>query len=209
ITMPLITTASGVKFGKTEAGTVWLDAKRTSPFRFYQYWLNTPDEDVLKYLRFFTLLGRDEIAELERATEAEPHLRRAQRRLAEEVTRTVHGEDALQRAIAATEVLFGDRDLEGLSVAELLDIFAEVPSSAVSRQALEGDGVLLVDLAADAGLERSKGQARKLIQSGGLNVNNRRVDDPQAALTLTDAIDGEVIVLRKGKKKYHLVRVEG
>ena len=209
ITMPLITTASGVKFGKTEAGTVWLDARRTSPFRFYQYWLNTPDEDVLKYLRFFTLLGRDEIAELERATEAEPHLRRAQRRLAEEVTRTVHGEDALQRAIAATEVLFGDRDLEGLSAAELLDIFAEVPSSAVSRQALEGEGVLLVDLAAEAGLERSKGQARKLIQSGGLNVNNRRVDDPQAALTLTDAIDGEVIVLRKGKKKYHLVRVEG
>ncbi|MEP0762226.1 MAG: tyrosine--tRNA ligase, partial [Chloroflexota bacterium] len=130
LTVPLITTSTGVKFGKTEAGTVWLDARRTSPFRFYQYWLNTTDADVVPYLKYFTLLDRDEIAALERAVLTEPHLRAAQRRLAEEVTRAVHGEDGLRKAQQATEVLFGERDLEGLSADDLLDIFAEVPSSA-------------------------------------------------------------------------------
>lgn len=209
ITVPLITTSTGVKFGKTEAGTVWLDPARTSPFRFYQYWLNTPDDDVIRYLKYFTLLGREEIAELEQAVETEPHLRRAQRTLAEEVTRLVHGEEALRQAEIATEVLFGDRELEGLSAADLLDIFAEVPSSTVARDALAGEGMSIVDLAAEAGLDRSKGQIRNLIKSGGIYLNNERVDDPYRAVTLDDAIDGEVIVLRKGKKTHHLVRVEG
>jgi len=209
ITVPLITTSTGVKFGKTEAGTVWLDPARTSPFRFYQYWLNTPDDDVIRYLKYFTLLGREEIAELEQAVETEPHLRRAQRTLAEEVTRLVHGEEALRQAEIATEVLFGDRELEGLSAADLLDIFAEVPSSTVARDALAGEGMSVVDLAAEAGLDRSKGQIRNLIKSGGVYLNNERVDDPYRAVTLDDAIDGKVLVLRKGKKKYHLVRVEG
>lgn len=208
LTVPLITTSSGVKFGKTEAGTVWLDARRTSPFRFYQYWLNTSDEDVVPYLKYFTLLDRDEIAALERAVAAEPHLRAAQRRLAEEVTRAVHGEAGLQNAQQATEVLFGERDLAGLSADDLLDIFAEVPSSAVPASDLQGEGLSLVDLIADCKLERSKKQARTLIEGGGLYLNAARVDDVEQRVTLDDAIEGRVIVLRKGKKRYHLARVE-
>ena len=208
LTVPLITTSTGVKFGKTEAGTVWLDARRTSPFRFYQYWLNTSDEDVVPYLKYFTLLDRDEIAALERAVAAEPHLRAAQRRLAEEVTRAVHGEAGLQNAQQATEVLFGERDLAGLSADDLLDIFAEVPSSAVPASDLQGEGLSLVDLIADCKLERSKKQARTLIEGGGLYLNAARVDDVEQRVTLDDAIEGRVIVLRKGKKRYHLARVE-
>lgn len=208
LTVPLITTSTGVKFGKTEAGTVWLDARRTSPFRFYQYWLNTTDADVVPYLKYFTLLDRDEIAALERFVVAEPHLRAAQRRLAEEVTRAVHGEDGLRKAQQATEVLFGERDLEGLSADDLLDIFAEVPSSAVPAHDLGGEGLSLVDLAVTCGLERSKKQARTLIESGGLYLNAARTDDVERRVTLADAIEGRVIVLRKGKKGYHLARVE-
>jgi len=208
LTVPLITTSTGVKFGKTEAGTVWLDARRTSPFRFYQYWLNTSDADVVPYLKYFTLLDRDEIAALERAALTEPHLRAAQRRLAEEVTRMVHGEDGLRKAQQATAVLFGERDLEGLSADDLLDIFAEVPSSAVAASDLQGEGLSLVDLIADCKLERSKKQARTLIEGGGLYLNAARVDDVEQRITLDDAIEGRVIVLRKGKKRYHLARVE-
>lgn len=208
LTVPLITTSTGVKFGKTEAGTVWLDARRTSPFRFYQYWLNTTDADVVPYLKYFTLLDRDEIAALERAVLTEPHLRAAQRRLAEEVTRAVHGEDGLRKAQQATEVLFGERDLEGLSADDLLDIFAEVPSSAVPAADLQGEGLSLVDLAVTCELERSKKQARTLIEGGGLYLNAARVEDVERRVTRGDAIEGRVIVLRKGKKQYHLLRVE-
>ena len=208
VTMPLVTMTSGVKFGKTEAGTVWLDAARTSPFRFFQFWLNTPDEDVIQYLKFFTLLGPDEVGALERALAEAPERREAQRRLAEEVTTLVHGEDALRSAQQATEVLFGGA-LEGLSAADLLDIFAEVPSSAASRDRLGGEGLPLVDLAVECGFETSKKRARDLIQGGGVYLNNERVDDVDMAVTLNAAIDGQVIVLRKGKKKYHLIRVQG
>lgn len=207
VTVPLVTSSSGVKFGKTEAGAVWLDPKRTSPFRFYQFWINTPDGDVITYLKYFTLLDRETIAELEHAVATEPHRRAAQIRLAEEVTRMVHGESGLQAAQAATEVLFGDRDLAGLSADDLLDIFAEVPSTTLNAAALHGQGMSLVDLVAQTGLESSKAQARRLIESGGLSLNNRRVDDTAARVTLADAIDGRVLVLRKGKKSYHLIRV--
>jgi tyrosyl-tRNA synthetase len=207
LVMPLVTTAAGTKFGKTEAGTVWLDPARTSPFRFYQFWINTTDGDAIPYLKFFTLLDREEIMELERALATEPHRRAAQTRLAEEVTRMVHGEDGLRKAQAATEVLFGGRDLEGLSADDLLDIFAEVPSSELAAGSLSGAGVNVVDLALEAGLDRSKKLVRDLIKNGGLYLNNRAVDDPDRAVTRDDAIDGRVIVLRKGKKNYHLVRV--
>ena len=207
VTVPLVTSTSGVKFGKTEAGAVWLDPARTSPFRFYQFWINTTDGDVIPYLKYFTLLSREEIAELERALATEPHRRAAQTRLAEEVTRMVHGEDGLRKAQAATEVLFGGRDLEGLSADDLLDIFAEVPSSALAAGSLSGAGINVVDLALEAGLDRSKKLIRDLIKNGGLYLNNRPVDDPDRAVTLDDAIDGRVIVLRKGKKNYHLVQV--
>lgn len=209
VTMPLVTSSSGVKFGKSQGNNVWLDAQRTSPFRFYQYWLNIPDDDVIDYLKFFTLLSREEIEAIEESFEAEPHLRLAQRTLAEDVTRRVHGEAALEKALLATDVLFGNRELEGLNAEDLLDVFAEVPSSTVAKSALEGEGIAYVDLAADAGLDRSKGQIRKLVKNGGMYLNNQRVEDTDQMVTLDDAIDGEVIVLRKGKKSYHLVRVEG
>jgi tyrosyl-tRNA synthetase len=206
--VPLVTTSAGTKFGKTEAGTVWLDSKRTSPYRFYQFWLNTTDDDAIRYLKYFTLLSREEIAEYEHAVETEPHLRAAQTRLAEEVTRAVHGEDGLARAQAATEVLFGNRELDGMSADDLVDIFAEVPSCAVPRADLEGEGLSVVDLGMTCGLDRSKKQVRNLIESGGLYMNNHRVDSTDQMCTLADAIEGRVIVLRKGRKQYSLVRVE-
>ena len=207
ITVPLVTTASGTKFGKTEAGTVWLDPGRTSPFRFYQFWINTPDADVVKYLKFFTLLSQDEVAALEEAVETEPHRRAAQTQLAEEVTHMVHGDDGLRKAQAATEVLFGGRELAGLSADDLVDIFAEVPSSALNEDTLAGDGINIVDLAITCGLDRSKKQVRNLIDNGGLYLNNQRVDETDRSVSMADAIDGRVLVLRKGKKKYHLVQV--
>ncbi len=207
VTVPLVTSSSGVKFGKTESGTVWLDPARTSPYRFYQFWINTPDDDVIRYLKFFTLLGPDVIAELETAMAENPGARAAQKRLAEEVTRSVHGEDALQAAIKATDVLFGG-SLEGLSADDLMDIFSEVPSSTVSAGTLRGDGMPLVDIVIDAGFESSKKRARDLIGGGGVNVNNEKIEDIDAVLTLDHAIDGQVLVLRKGKKTYHIVRVE-
>jgi tyrosyl-tRNA synthetase len=203
--VPLVTSSTGVKFGKTEAGAVWLDPARTSPFRFYQYWLNAADADAIRYLKYFTLLDQDEIAEYEKAVEEAPHERAAQKRLAEEVTRNVHGEDGLAAALKATEVLFGG-ELEGLSAAELLDIFAEVPSSTFAWADLEG--MPLVDLAVECGFESSKKRVRTLIEGGGVSVNNEKRDDVEALISLSDAIDGQVVVLRKGKKKYHLVRVE-
>jgi tyrosyl-tRNA synthetase len=208
VVVPLVAAASGVKFGKTEAGTVWLDAGRTSPFRFYQFWLNTADEDAIKYLKYFTLLGPDEVAGLEHAVAGAPERREAQRRLAQEVTRMVHGEAELARAEQATEVLFGG-DLEGLSAADLLDVFADVPSSTVAKEDLSGEGMAIADLTHLCGLESSKKRSRQLVESGGVYLNNRRVDDVSATVDLASAIDGQVIVLRKGKKKYHLVRVEG
>ncbi|MCC6905722.1 MAG: tyrosine--tRNA ligase [Anaerolineae bacterium] len=208
LTVPLITTSSGTKFGKTEAGTVWLSAERTSPFRFYQFWLNTSDDDAVRYLKCFTFLGPDEIGALEDGLRNHPEQREAQRTLAQVVTRMVHGEEALMRAEQATQVLFGG-SLDGLSAAELLDIFAEVPSSTVTAAELQGEGLPTVALAQRVNFETSNGRARQLIESGGLYANNRRIDDPNGSIGIAEAIDGRVIVLRKGRKNYHLVRVQG
>ncbi|MBN1430065.1 MAG: tyrosine--tRNA ligase [Anaerolineae bacterium] len=208
LTVPLVTTSTGVKFGKTEAGAVWLDPKRTSPFRFYQYWINTDDKDAIKYLKFFTLLSREEIAELEQLVETEPHRRAAQTRLAEEVTRMVHGDDGLAAAKAATGVLFGEGDMQGMGADDLLDIFSEVPSSTIPDGSLSGDGMSIVDLVVLSGLEQSKKQARNLIENGGLYLNGQRVENMSQVVTAADAIDGQVLVLRKGKKQYHLVSLK-
>jgi tyrosyl-tRNA synthetase len=209
LTVPLVTTSSGVKFGKTEEGTVWLDAARTSPFKFYQFWLNTGDEDVIRYLKYFTLLGPEEIGALEQALTDAPESREAQRRLAEEVTRAVHGPEGLARAEQATDVLFGGGDVSGLGADELLDIFAEVPSSAIPVDAFAGEGLPIADLLVRCGLESGKKRARTLVESGGAYLNGQRLDDPQASIPLSAAIDGAVIVLRKGKRTHHLVRIEG
>jgi tyrosyl-tRNA synthetase len=202
---PLVTTSAGIKFGKTEAGSVWLDANLTSPYRFYQFWYNTDDRDVVKYLKFFTMLNRQEIATLEALTASAPEKREAQKRLAEEVTLMVHGEYNLRKAIQASQVLFGG-EIADLSASEVLDIFADVPSSDIPRASFAGDGMPLVDLVIACGFAPSKGAARRLIEAGGIYVNNRRVADVQATIDLSALIEGQYLVLRKGAREYHLVR---
>lgn len=209
IVLPLMTTASGVKFGKTEAGAVWLDPERTSPFRFYQFWLNTDDRDVEHYLKAFTFLPLPEIAEVLAEHARNAAARVAQRRLAIEVTRMVHGEDGLERAERATGVLFGSRAAQELGATELLDVFADVPSTEIARTQLEGDGLLVVDLLSGAGVASSKGEARRLITGGGIYLNGERLTSPDQRVGSEAAIDGQVLLLRKGKKDNHVVRLVG
>jgi tyrosyl-tRNA synthetase len=203
---PLMKTASGVKFGKTEAGTVWLDPDRTSPFRFYQFWLNTDDRDVVNYLQCFTFLDRDRIDDLARATETSPDKRAAQRMLAREVTALVHGSDQVRRAENASSVLFGE-DIATLAPDDVLAVFDDVPSTELPADGFGGDGMGVIDLIARAQLAPSKSEARRLVQSGGVYVNNRRIADPQARLTRDQAIGGRLFVLRKGSKQNHLIRL--
>jgi tyrosyl-tRNA synthetase len=203
---PLVTTSAGIKFGKTEAGSVWLDPNLTSPYRFYQFWINTDDSDVVKYLKFFTMLDQQSIAELEHSVADSPEKREAQKRLAEEVTRRVHGESNLRKAEQASRVLFGG-EIADLSANDVLDIFAEVPSSTIPRDTFEGDGLSLVDLVIACGFATSKGAARSLIKDGGIYINNRRVSDVQATIGLSALIEGQYLILRKGAREYHLVRI--
>ncbi len=208
VVLCLLTTSTGAKFGKTEAGTVWLDPTRTSPYRFYQYWINASDEDALRYLSLFTLLGRAEVGGVGEAAGAEPSARHAQRAVAEDVTRRVHGEAGLARARQATAALFGG-DLEGLSAVEIVDIFADVPSSEVPLEELGGEGKPVLDLLVGAALTPSKGEARRAIEGGGIYVNGRRIEGVDARVVAGQAIEGRFLVLRKGKKNYSLVRVLG
>jgi tyrosyl-tRNA synthetase len=205
---PLMKTAAGTKFGKTETGTVWLDAARTSPFKFYQFWLNTDDSDVIPYLKCLTFLDRPAIEALEATARAAPEKREAQRVLAREVTTLVHGAEHVTRAEHASSVLFGE-DLASLSADQVLAVFGDVPSSDVPSSAFDGVGMSLVDLLADPGVKLlpSKSEARRLVQSGGVYVNNRRASDPQMRLTRDQAIEGQLFVLRKGQKQNHVVRL--
>ena len=205
---PLITDSSGNKFGKTEAGAVWLDPNKTSPYQFYQFWLNTTDQDVIKLLGYFTLLEREDIDELAELAASRPERREAQRRLADEVTRMTHGDDALRSARAATEALFGG-DVSSLSAAQLLDVFHDVPSSDIPRERLEGEGVPLTELLTLTGLAASRSEARRLIQGNGVALGDRRESDPRRAVRLEDAVEGSVVVLRRGARQYRLVRVRG
>jgi tyrosyl-tRNA synthetase len=204
---PLVTGPDGNKLGKTEQGTIWLDADKTSPYRYYQFWLNQGDADVISYLRYFTWLDQVEIAELEQRLADHPERRDAQRTLAEQMTRMTHGEAALSRAKQASAVLFGG-EVEGLGAPEVADIFADVPSSDMPRGRLEGEGVPVVDLITEAGMTRSKGEARRLLQNGGVYINNIQVDDPERVVSLGDTIDGQFVLLRLGKKRYHLVSLQ-
>ncbi len=205
VVFPLVESSSGVKFGKTEEGTVWLDPERTSPYRFYQFWLNTEDGDVVSYLKRFTLLDRDAIDELAHAVAARPHRREAQRRLAAEMTRTVHGSDGLDRAERASKVLFGG-SLEGLGAADIEEIFADVPSTVVARSALER-GVELAVVMADAGMTASRSEARRLIRGGGVYLNGERVADMGVAVGQSDPIEDRFVVVRIGKKRHLVVEV--
>ena len=200
---PLMTTSSGTKFGKTEAGTIWLDPDRTSPFRFYQFWLNTDDQEVIRYLKFFTFLSRERIDELARETEAAPERREAQRTLAREVTSLVHGEEQVARAERASAVLFGE-GLSQANVEDVLMVFADAPSSEL---VLPSEGMPLVELLTMVKLASSKSEAMRLLKSGGIYVNNVRATDERARLTAAEAIGGELILLRKGRRDQHLVRL--
>jgi tyrosyl-tRNA synthetase len=203
---PLITKADGTKFGKTESGSVWLDPNRTSPYRFYQFWLNTDDKDVVNYLKFFTFLPQERVLELAQQVRSAPEQRAAQYALAREVTSLVHGASRLARAEEASQVLFGG-EISGLSAAEIADIFADVPSCELPAANLEDPGMPLIDLLVTGGVAKSKGEARRAIGEGGIYLNNRRVSDPSAAVAVTDVIEGQFLVLRKGRKNYTLVKV--
>src|SRR5256714_2786051 len=205
LVFPLVTTSSGVKFGKTEAGAVWLDPKMTSPYRFYQFWLNTDDRDVVTYLKFFTWLTKEEIGDLAEAVRTEPEIREAQRKLAREVTSLLHGKTELEKAVRASEVLFG-KEIEGLSVNEILEIFADVPSTEIEKSQIGSDKFTIGDALVLSGLAPSKGEAKRLVQGGGVAVNNRRADDVRKSVSISDFIDGKVLVLRKGAKHYHLIQ---
>lgn len=205
LTCPLLTKTDGSKMGKTEHGAIWLSAARTSPYQFYQYWINVADEDAGKCLRFLTELDREEIESLDRSRAEQPHLRDSQRRLAESLTSLVHGDSGLQSAQRATEIFFG-AEIADLNDAQLLEIFADVPSQQLARDQLGGDGLNVVEAATVAGLAKSKGEARRAIEQGGLYVNNRRVESLDRQLTAADLASESVMVLRSGKKRYALLR---
>jgi tyrosyl-tRNA synthetase len=204
ITCPLLTKSDGTKMGKTESGTLWLSPERTSPYRFYQYWINVEDADAGKCLRYFTDLERGDIEALDAARAADPGKRESQRRLAEEITRLVHGETGLAKARRASEILFG-AEIAELSDAELGEIFADVRSSELPRATLEA-GLTVVEALSKAGLANSKSEARRTITQGGAYVNNRRVESPDTVLTAADLASETVMVLRSGKKSYALLR---
>jgi len=203
---PLVTTADGSKLGKTASGTIWLDAQRTSPYRFYQYWLNQGDAEAVSYLKYFTWLSRAEIDDLEGKAREHPEEREAQRTLACELTRMVHGETALAKALQASGVLFGG-EIAGLTADEVRDIMADVPVSQMARSQFEGDGMLVLDVLAETKVASSRGDARRLIDSGGIYVNNLRVADAGERTSLAHTIEGKFIVLRRGKKQYHLIEL--
>jgi tyrosyl-tRNA synthetase len=202
---PLMTTASGAKFGKTEAGAVWLDGRRTSPFRFYQFWLNTDDRDVVKYLKFFTFLERPTIDALAETVATAPEKREAQRVLAADVTSLVHGREHVVRAERGSSLLFAE-DIAALPVEDVIAVFDDVPSSELASSEL-GGGIGLVDLVTRAGLAASKGEARRLVVGGGVYLNNRRESNPSFQVTAEHAIGGQVILLRKGARETHVVKV--
>ncbi len=206
LTLPLVTKADGSKFGKSESGNVWLDAERTSPYQFYQFWINQADADVVRYLKFFTLLSQDEIGALEQQVADEPHLRQAQKTLAEEVTRLVHGEQALQNAVGASEAMFGG-DLSGLDEATLMDVFSEVPSEEIDRGTLTSGGSLL-DLLVERGIFQSKGEGRRMIKNGGLYLNSARVEKDDVVFGAESLLTENMAIVRKGKKNYYLLKIK-
>jgi tyrosyl-tRNA synthetase len=203
---PLITKSDGTKFGKTETGTVWLSAERTSPYRFYQFWMNALDKDVVHYLKVFTFFDQEQVNSLAEAVAQRPEGREAQRALAREMTRMMHGETALARAEQASAVLFG-AEISGLTAADIQEIFADVPSNTLPADRLAGSGLPIIEILVLSGLVKSKGEARRLIDEGGASLNNRRCSDAAQLIGPADVLDGGYLVLRKGRKNYSLLQV--
>ncbi|EYN93583.1 tyrosine--tRNA ligase [Staphylococcus aureus] len=202
LTIPLVTKSDGKKFGKSESGAVWLDAEKTSPYEFYQFWINQSDEDVIKFLKYFTFLGKEEIDRLEQSKNEAPHLREAQKTLAEEVTKFIHGEDALNDAIRISQALFSG-DLKSLSAKELKDGFKDVPQVTLSN-----DTTNIVEVLIETCISPSKRQAREDVNNGAIYINGERQQDVNYALAPEDKIDGEFTIIRRGKKKYFMVNYQ-
>jgi tyrosyl-tRNA synthetase len=196
--------SDGSKLGKTETGTIWLDAGRTSPYQLYQYFVRTDDRLVTTYLRYFTWLDHDRVRDLDRLTTDFPERREAQHVLAKEVTSLVHGDGDAARAVRATRALF-EGELDELDEALFRDVFADAPSHATARGRLDDGGVNVVDLAQESGLEPSKSAARRRVQEGGLYVNNAPAEDTERCVTRADLLHDRWVVLRKGKHQYLVV----
>lgn len=199
LTIPLVTKSDGKKFGKSESGAVWLDADKTSPYEFYQFWINQSDEDVIKFLKYFTFLNKEEIDQLEQSKEEAPHKREAQKALAENVTRFIHGEDALNDAIRISQALFSG-DLKSLSAKELKEGFKDVPQVELSK-----DTTNIIDALIETGIGSSKRQAREDVNNGAIYINGVRQQDVNYELTDEDKIEGAFTIIRRGKKKYFMV----
>lgn len=206
LVFPLLTKSDGTKYGKTATGTVWLDPKKTSPYRFYQFFVNTDDADVVKLLKTLTFLSQDEIAALDAEQKANPGARAAQKTLAREMTTLVHGPDAVTAALKASEILFGG-SLEGVSEPIFGDVVGEVPTKDLEKTKLDGGGASIADLIVHSGLAPSKGAARKDLEAGGIYLNNVRVPDHTRSVTTNDLLFGKYLLLRKGKKSYAVLAV--
>ena len=200
ITIPLVTKADGTKFGKTAGGAVWLDAEKTSPYEFYQFWINAADADVVKYLKIFTFLTREEIEALEVSVQQEPHLRKAQKALAEEMTRLIHGQEALEAAQRITAALFSG-NLKELSAAEMKDAFKDVPTAELPKEDKN-----IVDVLIEAGVSPSKRQAREDVTNGAISINGEKVQDLAYTVDAKDRLEDAFTIIRRGKKKYHMVK---
>lgn len=202
LTIPLVVKSDGKKFGKTEGGAVWLDPEKTSPYEFYQFWINTTDDDVIKFLKYFTFLTQEEIEKLEQSLAEAPHLREAQKSLAENVTRFIHGQDALNDAIRISQALFSG-DLQSLSAKELKEGFKDVPQVTLSNTTTN-----IVDAIVEAGISSSKRQAREDVNNGAIYINGIRQQDTAYELTVADKIENEFTIIRRGKKKYFMVNYQ-
>ena len=211
MTCPLITKADGGKFGKTEKGNIWLDENRTSPYEFYQFWLNTSDEDAGKFLKIFTLLGKEEIKALEQEHQEAPHQRKLQKRLAEEMTVMVHGEDALKMAQEASQILFGKSTKENLKAIDertFLSVFEGVPTFDIDKNWLN-DGVNVVDLLAEkTQVFGSKGEMRRLVKGGGVSINKEKIQDVELTVDASYLLNNKYILVQKGKKKYFVLQCQ-
>ncbi|WVE36452.1 tyrosine--tRNA ligase, partial [Priestia megaterium] len=200
LTVPLVTKADGTKFGKTEGGAIWLDAEKTSPYEFYQFWINTDDRDVIKYLKYFTFLSHEEINELAASAKEAPEKREAQKALAAAMTTLVHGEEALEQAIRISQALFSG-SISALTAEEIKQGFKDVPSYTHT-----GEDIGLIDLLVESKISPSKRQAREDISNGAIYLNGEREQDLQKTVGAEDRIEGQFTVIRRGKKKYTLIQ---
>lgn len=199
LTIPLVTKSDGKKFGKSESGAVWLDADKTSPYEFYQFWINQSDDDVIKFLKYFTFLNKEEIERLEASRDEQPHLREAPKALAENVTKLIHGQDALDDAIRISQALFSG-DLKSLSAKELKEGFKDVP-----QVELSADNTNIVEALVETGISSSKRQAREDVNNGAIYINGERQQDVNYNLSSEDKIENAFTIIRRGKKKYFMV----